>query len=136
MATDWTPIRTAYITSNKTVKQIANEYGMNESTTRHRAVKEEWGRQRRKFRATQESMELTKAQIMGTDVVSAKSPEEGLKKCREIAVQKLHLMMRDVDNPNDLRKLVQSLCDLRDADNTEALKAMGLSIQIPDEYKQ
>jgi hypothetical protein len=76
MKTDWEIIKTAYVTSNKDMIEVAEAFKVNFDVLRRHAAKEKWTEQRKLFRVTTAKQASEKRSTeMATDIAQFSSDE-------------------------------------------------------------
>lgn len=102
-AADWPAVRLAYINSTKSIRQLAEEFGVGESAAKKRSATEGWDAER-KLRtkevteAAQKVTTVTRAQEL------AKFNEDDIRVAKAIRA-KAAAMMGSVSTPNEIRAL-------------------------------
>lgn len=132
----WSDIRTKYVTSDLSYRQMANKYGIPFTTLKDRARKEKWFEQQTQFRrdvdTNKKKIALRAETERYKDVVD--TAELGIQKIREkladpeLTVNGLRALMAaliDAKNAQDLKNKVEE-----SKDNTIEIKVEG----VPEEY--
>ena len=91
--TDWEAARIAYVTTDKTCREIAAELGIGERSVQSRCAAAGWVAQRRLWRARAAAMAMTEAQARQAEQATAVF--EGLMVSQAATVEKLRAALED-----------------------------------------
>ena len=81
--TDWTAIKTEYVTSSISYKKLAEKHGETENAVESRGRKEKWAEARRKYRAKVQKKALSRAEKLDVKRL-ASLQNAGTKMCNEL----------------------------------------------------
>lgn len=121
MATDWAKLRSEYITTSITLRELADKHGIKAAGVMRRAANEYWEAERK-----QESARVSRAVINASAEVRVaeldKFNADDLKMARAIRARAAQ-MMADVTSPQDLRAIAGAV----DAAQKVGRLALGVS---------
>ena len=104
MKTDWELIKTAYVTSNKDMPEIAADFKQNIDVLRRHAAKERWTEQRKLFRVTTTKQATEKrSSEMATDI--AQFDSDSLKLARAL----FGLIAEDIKSRKPVKDIATAL---------------------------
>lgn len=86
MATDWTAVRLAYVTGTKTLREVADEFGIKSAGVMRRAAKEGWEAERKQQSATVSKAAQDRIADQRTDEL-ARLNEDDLRLSRALRAQ-------------------------------------------------
>lgn len=100
---DWLAVKLEYINSSKSIRQLAQEFGVGESAAKRRSTKEGWDSERKKqnqkvTEVAQKVTTVTRAQEL------AKFNEDDVRVAKAIRV-KAAAMMQQATSPQEIRAL-------------------------------
>lgn len=110
---DWVAIKTEYVTGEDSLQELAQKYGISQSTLRKRSANESWVEQREEHRnnlgTLVEQKTAEKIAESESEIASLKSKAR-LKIWKEIE-RRMADDVSKMDNA-DLRRMVQNYCDM------------------------
>lgn len=104
MKTDWPKVKLAYVNGNKTLREIAEEFGIKAAGVMTRAAKERWEDERKRQQAetsksAQELLTINRAEAL------AKFNEDDLKVAQVLRAKAARVLSAEGISPADLRVL-------------------------------
>ena len=109
--TDWDLIKTEYISTNVTYRELSEKYGVGDCNLRKRASREKWSEQRTIFRTKRTQKAINKAINRGSeDICNHLMQLKGCSVELDNAIEKV-LQHRDKLNPQDVRLMASALKD-------------------------
>lgn len=107
MATDWTPIRTEYVHSAITMRELADKHGIKAAGLMRRAAKEGWDAER-KQKAAEVSKTVSDTLVTDRAHELVRFNADDLMMARAIR-SKAAKLMASVNTPSDLRALASAV---------------------------
>lgn len=123
---NWISIRTEYVTGKESLQEIAEKYGLSQSTIRKRSANESWVEQREQHRHNVGTLTAQKTAEKVSEVESeiiALKAKIRLKIWEEIE-RRMERETIEMESA-DLRRMVQNYCDMSNAEpssENEAIK--------------
>ena len=105
---DWTRIKTEYISGGKSLRELSEKYGVSFSTIQKKSMEEKWGNLRKKSRRKEEEKII--------DSVSSKNAKKAvdLFDIADLLADKVREIAETVSDPDSIKKLTSAIKDIRD----------------------
>ena len=108
LSVDWKRIKAEYIAGGKSLRELAEKYGVSFSTIQKKSMEEKWGNLRKKSRRKVEEKII--------DSVSSKEAKKAvdLFDIADVLAEKVREMAEMVVDPDSIKKLTSAIKDIRD----------------------
>ena len=108
LSVDWKRIKAEYIAGGKSLRELAEKYGVSFSTIQKKSMEEKWGNLRKKSRRKVEEKII--------DSVSSKEAKKAvdLFDIADLLAEKVREMAEMVVDPDSIKKLTSAIKDIRD----------------------
>ena len=105
---DWTRIKTEYISGGKSLRELSEKYRVSFSTIQKKSMEEKWGNLRKKSRRKEEEKII--------DSVSSKNAKKAvdLFDIADLLAGKVREIAETVSDPDSIKKLTSAIKDIRD----------------------
>lgn len=108
LSVDWKRIKAEYIAGGKSLRELAEKYGVSFSTIQKKSMEEKWGNLRKKSRRKEEEKII--------DSVSSKNAKKAvdLFDIADLLADKVREIAETVSDPDSIKKLTSAIKDIRD----------------------